>query len=126
MEAAIKRNHAFWHTLLAMAVLFVAVAALTDAQSNRAVTRDPVEPQQGRPQVKPLPRMAAGIARATIDEKSMRALIEELVSCGTRLTLSSWDDPKRGIGCGRDKIVARMNEIAKASGGKLQVVVDKF
>src|SRR5256884_916501 len=56
----------------------------------------------------------------------MRALIGKLVACGTRLTLSSWDDPKRGIGCGRDAIVARLNEIAKDSGGKLQVVVDKF
>jgi len=56
----------------------------------------------------------------------MRALIDQLVSCGTRLSLSSWTDPNRGIGCGRDHIVARLNEIAKASGGKLQVVVDKF
>jgi len=31
-----------------------------------------------------------------------------------------------GIGCARDRIAARFNEIAKASGGKLQVVVDKF
>src|SRR5258706_9064974 len=56
----------------------------------------------------------------------MRALIGKLVACGTRLTLSSWTDSKRGIGCGRDVIVARFNEIAKDSGGKLQVVVDKF
>jgi hypothetical protein len=56
----------------------------------------------------------------------MRALIGKLVACGTRLTLSSWDDPNRGIGCGRDAIVARFNEIAKDSGGKVQVVVDKF
>ena len=56
----------------------------------------------------------------------MRTLIDQLVSCGTRLSLSSWTDPQRGIGCGRDRIVARLNEIARASGGKLQVVVDKF
>ncbi|HEY1422788.1 MAG TPA: M28 family metallopeptidase [Candidatus Acidoferrum sp.] len=56
----------------------------------------------------------------------MRKLIHDEVSCGTRLTLSSWDDPKRGAGCGRDVIVARFNEIAKDAGGKLQVVVDKF
>jgi len=56
----------------------------------------------------------------------MRALIEQLVACGTRLTLSSWTDAKRGIGCGRDRIVARFHAIAKDSGGKLQVVVDKF
>jgi hypothetical protein len=56
----------------------------------------------------------------------MRALIGKLVGCGTRLTLSSWADPKRGIGCGRDAIAARFHEIAKDSNGKLQVVVDKF
>jgi len=56
----------------------------------------------------------------------MRKLIQEEVSCGTRLTLSSLTDAKRGIGCGRDFVVARMNEVAKDSGGKLQVVVDKF
>jgi len=56
----------------------------------------------------------------------MRRLIHDEVSCGTRLTLSSLTDTKRGIGCGRDFVVARMNEIAKDSGGKLQVVVDKF
>jgi hypothetical protein len=61
-----------------------------------------------------------------VDEKSMRALIGKLVACGTRLTLSSWADPKRGIGCGRDAIAARFHEIAKDSNGKLQVVVDKF
>jgi hypothetical protein len=56
----------------------------------------------------------------------MRKLIHDEVSCGTRLTLSSWTDPKRGIGCGRDFVVARLNEIAKDSDGKLQVVLDKF
>jgi hypothetical protein len=88
--------------------------------------RDPAEPQQGRPQAKPLARPTDVIARQSVDSKSMVALIEQLVSCGTRLSLSSWTDPKRGIGCARDHIVARLNEIAKASGGKLQVVVDKF
>ncbi len=56
----------------------------------------------------------------------MKEIIHEQVSCGTRLTLSSWTDPKRGAGCGRDFIVARFNEIARQSGGKLEVVVDKF
>jgi hypothetical protein len=87
---------------------------------------DPAEPQQGQPHPSLLPRPAAAIARHSVDEKSMRALIDQLVSCGTRLSLSSWTDAKRGIGCGRDHIVARLNEIAKDSGGKLQVVVDKF
>jgi peptidase M28-like protein len=86
--------------------------------------QDPAEPPGGKPAVKPLPRTARPIVHP--DEKSLKATIEELVSCGTRNSLSSWNDPKRGIGCGRDKIVARFNAAAKASGGRLQVVVDKF
>ncbi len=100
--------------------------AISPAFARQSAPRDPAEPQQAQPHPKLLPRPAAAIARQSVDEKSMRSLIEQLVACGTRLSLSSWTDPKRGIGCGRDHIVARLNEIAKDSGGKLQVVVDKF
>src|SRR6202048_2834310 len=93
---------------------------------RHSAPRDPVEPQQGQPHTNLLPRPAGAIARQSVDEKSMRAWIHQLVSCGTRLSLSPWTDVKRGIGCGRDHIVARFNEIAKNSGGKLQIVVDKF
>jgi hypothetical protein len=91
-----------------------------------AGSHDPAEPLTGAPHPKILARPLGAIARASIDEKSMRKLIHDEVGCGTRLTLSSLTDAKRGIGCGRDFVVARMNEIAKDSGGKLQVVVDKF
>jgi hypothetical protein len=103
-------------------LLMVAVPGL----AQQTPPRDPAEPPQGESQPKILPRPVGAIARQGIDEKSMRTLIHNLVSCGTRLTLSSWTDPKRGIGCGRDFVVARLNEIAKDSGGKLQIVVDKF
>jgi hypothetical protein len=88
--------------------------------------RDPAEPAQGKPEPNVVARPAGRVARQAVEEKSMAALIGKLVACGTRLTLSSWEDPKRGAGCGRDAIVARFNEVAKDSGGKLQVVVDKF
>lgn len=55
-----------------------------------------------------------------------RAIVAELVACGTRHSLSSWTDPKRGIGCGRDVVARRMNEIAARSNGRLKVVVDKY
>src|ERR1700730_2856317 len=100
--------------------------AFSPAFAQQSAPRDPAEPQQNQPHPKLLPRPTGAIARQSVDEKSMRALIDQLVSCGTRLSLSSWTDAKRGIGCGRDHIVARLNEIAKDSGGKLQVVVDKF
>src|SRR2546421_4225198 len=107
-------------------VLIILLFTTMPAVAQRVALRDPAEPAQGKPQPKVLARPAGGLARQAVDEKSMRALIGKLVACGTRLTLSSWTDSKRGIGCGRDVIVARFNEIAKDSGGKLQVVVDKF
>src|SRR5438270_7617513 len=110
----------------AKAASLATLIASVPAFAQQTAPRDPAEPPQAKPQPKILPRPAGAIARQSIDEKSMRALIHNLVSCGTRLTLSSWTDPKRGIGCGRDAIVARLHEIAKHSGGKLQVVVDKF
>jgi hypothetical protein len=96
------------------------------AFAQQRLPRDPAEPAQGKPQPKLLARPVGGVARASVDEKSMRALIGKLVACGTRLTLSSWNDAKRGIGCAQDRIAERFNEIAKDSGGKLQVIVDKF
>jgi Peptidase family M28 len=87
---------------------------------------DPAEPLQGAPQSKLLPSPADAIPRQNVDENSMRELIHQLVGCRTRLSLSSWTDPNRGIGCARDRLVARLNQIAVDSGGKLQVIVDKF
>jgi len=104
----------------------VIVTVAAPAFAQQSAPRDPAEPPRAKPQPKILPRPQGSISRQSVDEKSMRALIHNLASCGTRLTLSSWTDPKRGIGCGRDFVVARLNEIAKDSGGKLQVVVDKF
>ena len=117
-------RHAILAAIAAASVCFW--VAISPAFAQQSALRDPAEPQQGQPHPKLLPHPAAAIARQSVDEKSMRALIDQLVACGTRLSLSSWTDAKRGIGCGRDHIVARLNEIAKESGGKLQVVVDKF
>jgi len=76
--------------------------------------------------VNALPRPAGRLDRASVDESSLRQTIDALVACGTRDSFSSWTDPKRGIGCGRDSIVAQFQDIAKDSGGRMQVIVDKF
>jgi len=113
-------------TAVATALWAVLALGWIPGAAQQAAPRDPAEPAHGKPQPKILARPAGTITRQSVDEKAMRALIHEQVSCGTRLTLSSWTDPKRGAGCGRDFIVARFNAIAKNSGGKLQVIVDKF
>ena len=55
-------------------------------------------------------------------EKTIRAL----VSFGTRNTLSSQTDPKRGIGAARDYLFAEMLKLQTASGGRLQVEKQTF
>jgi hypothetical protein len=127
-ETAKTQSFALNRAFLGQAVLVLAVIALAANISwgQQSAPRDPAEPAQGKPQPSVLARPGGAVARAEVDENSMRALIGKLVACGTRLTLSSWTDPKRGVGCGRDAIVGRLNEIAKDSNGKLQVVVDKF
>jgi hypothetical protein len=106
------------------AVVWIGLFALPVFAQEEA--RDPAEPLQGRPQPSLLPRPAGGISRHDVDEKGMAALIHDMVGCGTRLSISSWTDPKRGAGCGRDHVLARFNRIAAESGGKLKVQVDKF
>ena len=102
----------------------VLLACLASASSAQRLPLDPLAPRP--PQTPVLPRPGGTVARSEVDEAGMRALVEKLVSCGTRNTLSSWTDPQRGVGCGRDAVEARVNELARLSGNRLQVVVDKF
>ena len=115
----------FMKVFCIVALLGLAIG-IAPALAQGTAPRDPAEPPRGKPKPRILPRPAGAVARSSVDEKSMRSLIHKLVSCGTRLTFSSWSDPERGVGCGRDHIVARFKEIAMDSGGKLQIVVDKF
>ncbi len=55
-----------------------------------------------------------------------RTIVEALVACGTRHSLSSWTDTKRGIGCGRDVVVRHLEAVENESGKRMRVVVDKF
>ena len=101
------------------------VVAFVSSSALRA-QRDPSEPAEAKPARKMMPRPAGAISRQDVDEAGMRSLIEQLVACGTRNSLSSWTESKHGVGCGRDRVVARWNEIAKSAGGRLQVTVDNF
>jgi hypothetical protein len=99
------------------AIMFAAAVALA---------QDPVEPPGGPPKVNLLPAPAGAISLAQVHPSDLRNTISGLVSCGTRHSLSSWTDPKRGIGCGRDHIVAEFKKIAAGSGGRLRVIDDRF
>jgi len=61
-----------------------------------------------------------------IDPQRLRANDLKLVGFGTRNTLSSQDDPNRGIGAARDWIKSQFDEIAATSGGRMTVALDSF
>src|ERR1700733_13881856 len=105
---------------IAVAAMFFSCRA-GSAQQKRQRDPEPVPPA-----VSHLPRPEGAVARSDVDEKAMRALIERLVACGTRHTLSSWTNEHRGVGCGRDVVSGRLKEIAKSAEGGLQVVIDRF
>ncbi|MBN8845381.1 MAG: M28 family metallopeptidase [Sphingomonadales bacterium] len=62
------------------------------------------------------------------DPARLKALVEKLVSFGTRHTLSSTTDPKRGIGAARNWGAGEFERLSKACGGCLTVerISDRF
>ena len=67
-------------------------------------------------------------APAAPDAARLKATVERLVSFGTRHTLSSATDPRRGIGAARAWGKAEFEKIGKGCGGCLTVetVADRF
>jgi hypothetical protein len=59
-----------------------------------------------------------------VSADSMKSYINKLVSFGTRSTLSTTKDKKRGIGAAREWVVQRFNEFGKNSNGQLTAYVD--
>jgi hypothetical protein len=67
----------------------------------------------------------SGVSLPRPKASEVKAIDEALVACGTRHALSSWDDPKRGIGCARDAIVKDFTQSA-ARDPLARVEVDPF
>ena len=59
-----------------------------------------------------------------VSADSLKAYVAKMVSFGTRHTLSSTTDKKRGIGAAREWVVQKFNEYARQSGGRLSAYVD--
>jgi Zn-dependent M28 family amino/carboxypeptidase len=59
-----------------------------------------------------------------VSTDSLQSYIKTLVAFGTRNTLSTQKDPKRGIGAARNWILRRFNQFAKQSGGRLTAMID--
>lgn len=63
---------------------------------------------------------------AQVDPTNLQGTVTKLVSFGTRHTLSSQDDPVRGIGAARDWIYQTLQGYAAASAGRLTVQKQSF
>ncbi|MEO6612217.1 MAG: M20/M25/M40 family metallo-hydrolase [Chitinophagaceae bacterium] len=59
-----------------------------------------------------------------VSKDSIESYIRKLVSFGTRSTLSTQADPKRGIGAARNWVLGRFNEFARESRGRLTAFID--
>jgi hypothetical protein len=89
-------------TLICLLFAATSMNAQERPSAARSAANDPAEPPHPLPKAKPIPRAGGAIARSSVDEKSMRALIDSMVACGTRIAIGDWEDPKHGPGCGRD------------------------
>ena len=63
---------------------------------------------------------------AEVDPARIRATIAALVGFGTRHTLSTQTDPRRGIGAARDWIAGQLRGYAATSGGRMVVDVPSY
>ena len=59
-----------------------------------------------------------------VSPDSLRSYINTLVAFGTRNTLSTQTDPKRGIGAARNWVLKKFNEFARQSSGRLSAIID--
>ena len=59
-----------------------------------------------------------------ISSDSLKSYIKTMVAFGTRNTLSTQTDAKRGIGAARNWVLGKFNEFAKQSNGRLSAFID--
>lgn len=91
-------------------LFFIPFLASYPSSSQQVVQRDPV-----------IEKMLTEVS-----PDSLRNHIDKLVSFGTRHTMSTVTDPKRGIGAARRWVLSRFNEFAKQSGGRMTATIDTW
>jgi hypothetical protein len=90
--------------------LLLSTTIVTSAFSQKIIQRDPV-----------IENMVA-----EVNSDSLKAHILKLVSFGTRNTLSTTTDAKRGIGAARNWVLNRFQEFAKQSEGRMTAKIDTW
>ncbi len=106
-------------TVTASVLVFTTLAAPAGTAQSRRLR--PVN----RPATARLNLQIVPILRA-IEARNVETSIRKLVSFGTRNTLSTQTDPKRGIGAARDWLFSEFQKIAASSGGRMTVEKQTF
>ncbi|MBB6003431.1 M20/M25/M40 family metallo-hydrolase [Arcicella rosea] len=89
-------------------ILFILIGFQVSAQ--KIIQRDPVIEQ----------------LVSEVNADSLKSHINKLVSFGTRHTLSTATDKKRGIGAARNWVLSRFQEFAKQSEGRMTAKIDSW
>ena len=100
-------------TVLLLPFAFLIAICLPDATAQQV-------------QISPRPNPEVEKILGEISAANIEALMRKLVSFGTRHTLSSQDDPARGVGAAWRWIKTEMERYSRESGGRLIVTEDAF
>ena len=84
------------------------IGIISNARSQTIIQRDPE-----------IIQMVSEVSR-----DSLQSYIKKLVTFGTRSTLSTQNNPGRGIGAARNWVLSRFNEFARESGGRMEAKID--
>ncbi|MEH0936120.1 M20/M25/M40 family metallo-hydrolase [Micromonospora psammae] len=112
--------------LSASAVATAATVAVPLAPGPAAADADAGPPGPGRPARPQAPDRELRTLLREVDAARIEATVRRLAAFGTRHTLSSQDDPVRGIGAARDWIFAQLSGYAAASGGRMTVELQSY
>ncbi|KND34001.1 M20/M25/M40 family metallo-hydrolase [Streptomyces acidiscabies] len=108
-------------TVLTATAATAATLAATAAEATAAEAN-----ATGRPATAQPPSHELRSLLKELDPARIEATIRALVSFGTRHTLSTQDDPARGIGAARDWIQDRLRSYAAESGGRMTVELQSY
>ncbi|ESK90991.1 peptidase m28 [Moniliophthora roreri MCA 2997] len=113
-------------SLLAHVSAILWIVSLVHGQLQGPLTPNAWPPGPGQQLASQQPDAELTQMLSQIDPQRIQAIIEKLVSFGTRNTLSSQTNPNRGIGAARDWIASQMRTFATASNGRMNVTVQTF
>jgi hypothetical protein len=121
-----RRGGTSRRTLLSASVVTAGVAASAPLGAAPAAAEDRAAAGPGRPaRPQPPDRQLRDLLRQ-VDQRRIEATVHQLAAFGTRHTLSSQDDPVRGIGAARDWLLAQFQAVAATSGGRMTVEAQSF